>query len=79
MTAKLSALGLTLNDVVPARRSRKGKSSLRVKYRSPDGETWSGRGHVPLLTPACSQSAYPSSLQENLEAQGRTVRSFPQG
>ena len=48
MKGKLSALGLTLNDVVPARRSRKIKQDLKVKYRSPDGETWSGRGHAPL-------------------------------
>jgi DNA-binding protein H-NS len=48
MKGKLSALGLTLNDVVPARRSRKSKPAIQVKYRSPDGETWSGRGHAPL-------------------------------
>jgi len=49
MKEKLSALGLTLNDVVPARRTtRKSKPALQVKYRSPDGETWSGRGHAPL-------------------------------
>jgi len=48
MKGKLSALGLTLNDVVPSKRSRKSKQDLRVKYRSPDGETWSGRGHAPL-------------------------------
>ena len=24
------------------------RSVLRIKYRSPDGETWSGRGHTPL-------------------------------
>jgi DNA-binding protein H-NS len=48
MKGKLSALGLTLNDVVPSRRPRKSKRSVSVKYRSPDGETWSGRGHAPL-------------------------------
>ena len=49
MKGKLSALGLTLNDVVPTRRTtRKSKPSVSVKYRSPDGETWSGRGHAPL-------------------------------
>jgi DNA-binding protein H-NS len=48
MKEKLSALGLTLNDVVPSRRARKSKPALQVKYRSPDGETWSGRGHAPL-------------------------------
>ena len=49
MKGKLSALGLSLNDVLPARRTnRKSKPSVSVKYRSPDGETWSGRGHAPL-------------------------------
>jgi DNA-binding protein H-NS len=48
MKGKLSALGLSLNDVVPPRRPRKNKPSVSVKYRSPDGETWSGRGHAPL-------------------------------
>jgi DNA-binding protein H-NS len=49
MKGKLSALGLTLNDVVPVRRTtRKSKAAVRAKYRSPDGETWSGRGHAPL-------------------------------
>jgi DNA-binding protein H-NS len=48
MKGKLSALGLTLNDVVPVQRSRKSKPPVSVKYRSPEGETWSGRGHAPL-------------------------------
>jgi DNA-binding protein H-NS len=48
MKGKLSALGLTLNDVVPSKRSRKSKPAIQAKYRSPDGETWSGRGHAPL-------------------------------
>jgi DNA-binding protein H-NS len=53
MKGKLSDLGLSLNDVIPARRTRKSTTrksptSVRVKYRSPDGETWSGRGHAPL-------------------------------
>jgi DNA-binding protein H-NS len=48
MKGKASELGLTLNDVFPTRRQRKSKPSVSVKYRSPDGETWSGRGHAPL-------------------------------
>jgi DNA-binding protein H-NS len=48
MRDKLSAIGLTLKDVLPNQRPRKSKSTIRVKYRSPDGETWSGRGHAPL-------------------------------
>ena len=45
---KASELGLSLNDVFPTRRSRKSKPAVQAKYRSPDGETWSGRGHAPL-------------------------------
>jgi DNA-binding protein H-NS len=45
---KASELGLTLNDIFPTRRTRKSKTAPPVKYRSPDGETWSGRGHAPL-------------------------------
>jgi DNA-binding protein H-NS len=48
MQGKVSELGLNLQDILPSRRARKNKSSVRVKYRSPDGETWSGRGHAPL-------------------------------
>jgi DNA-binding protein H-NS len=49
LKGKLSELGLTLNDVVPARRTtRKSKPPVSAKYRSPDGEAWSGRGHAPL-------------------------------
>src|SRR5262245_46649549 len=48
MKGKLSALGLSLNDVIPSRRPRKSKPAASVKYRSPDGETWSGRGNAPL-------------------------------
>jgi DNA-binding protein H-NS len=48
MKGKLNALGLSLNDVIPTKRTRKSKATVSVKYRSPDGETWSGRGHAPL-------------------------------
>jgi len=49
MKGKLSELGLSLHDIVPTRRTtRKTKSSVRTKYRSPNGESWSGRGHAPL-------------------------------
>ena len=63
MKGKLSELGLSLNDVVPSRRSRKSKPSVSVKYRSPDGETWSGRGHAPLW-------------MRQLELQGRKREEF---
>jgi DNA-binding protein H-NS len=50
MKGKASELGLTLNEVFPTRRPRKttAKTQVQAKYRSPEGETWSGRGHVPL-------------------------------
>src|SRR5262245_2418021 len=49
MKGKLNALGLSLNDVIPTKRTtRKSKPSVSIKYRSPDGETWSGRKHAPL-------------------------------
>ncbi len=48
MRGKLSELGLSLKDVLPNQRPRKSKSVPPVKYRSPNGETWSGRGHAPL-------------------------------
>ena len=48
MQGKVSELGLKLQDILPTRKARKNKSSVRVKYRSPEGETWSGRGHAPL-------------------------------
>jgi DNA-binding protein H-NS len=49
MKSKLEELGLSLNDVLPTKRTtRKSKPPVSVKYRSPDGETWSGRGHAPL-------------------------------
>ena len=48
MQGKLNELGLTLKDVFPQQKARKSKPAPPVKYRSPDGETWSGRGHAPL-------------------------------
>jgi len=53
--AKLEELELSLEDLVrprPARPSarrtrRDAGKELPVKYRGPNDETWSGRGHVP--------------------------------
>jgi DNA-binding protein H-NS len=47
--SKLNELGLTFNDVFPQtkRKRRVAGSALRIKYRSPDGETWTGRGRAP--------------------------------
>ncbi|WP_426960390.1 H-NS family nucleoid-associated regulatory protein [Muricoccus radiodurans] len=56
MTKKAEALGLSLSDLVPGtaprsaptrrKRSDAGKD-VPVKYRGPNGETWSGRGRMP--------------------------------
>ena len=42
---KVKAMGLSMKDVFPSHKSN--KATLPVKYRSPAGETWSGRGHTP--------------------------------
>jgi DNA-binding protein H-NS len=48
MKGKLSALGLSLSDITPSKRTSQKKTPiLRVKYRSPNGDTWSGTGLVP--------------------------------
>lgn len=43
--------------------SKKAKSAVAVKYRGPNGETWSGRGRAPKWL-------------EALEAQGRQRSEF---
>jgi len=46
---KLNELGLTVNDLSPQtkRKRRVAASTLPIKYRSPNGETWTGRGRAP--------------------------------
>jgi DNA-binding protein H-NS len=48
--ARLQATGLSLRDLfpelLPGRRSGE-TGSLPPKYRGPNGEEWSGRGHTP--------------------------------
>jgi DNA-binding protein H-NS len=46
---KLNELGLTVNDLFPQtkRKRRVAGSTLPIKYRSPNGQTWTGRGRVP--------------------------------
>lgn len=51
---KAAQLGLTLDAVMrmpqasPSRKTAKaGSSSVPAKYRSPNGEEWSGRGRTP--------------------------------
>ncbi len=52
--AKAKALGLAVEDLFEGGRGRRGrkangraKSASDVVYRSPQGETWSGRGRPP--------------------------------
>jgi DNA-binding protein H-NS len=59
---RVKALGLRLKDVFPSHKSST-KSTLPVKYRSPAGETWSGRGHT-------------STWLRTLEAEGHTREEF---
>jgi DNA-binding protein H-NS len=43
---RVKALGLSMKDVFPLHKPGT-KAPLPVKYRSPAGDTWSGRGHTP--------------------------------
>jgi DNA-binding protein H-NS len=52
--ARLDSLGLSMADVLPAATQLSGRRTrvdagrpLPVRYRGPNGETWSGRGHPP--------------------------------
>jgi DNA-binding protein H-NS len=48
MRAELEQAGIDPDAInVSFGRRRRSKSTLRVKYRSPDGEEWSGRGVRP--------------------------------
>ena len=65
MTTKAAALGMSLEALVgkqaaPRTNVRKVRGdagkSIAAKFRSPDGETWSGRGRMPKwLTQAVSE------------------------
>jgi DNA-binding protein H-NS len=48
---RTAKLGLSMSDLLPAKAPRKERKDSRttpaVKYRSPSGETWSGRGIAP--------------------------------
>jgi DNA-binding protein H-NS len=52
MRAELEQAGIdpdAINVSFGRKRARKDRgSTLPPKYRSPEGETWSGRGHAPL-------------------------------
>ena len=49
--ARLQNLGLSISDVLPQSGGRRVRADagkpLPVRYRGPNGETWSGRGHPP--------------------------------
>ena len=75
--AKLAELGLSLEAILPGgarsgegeqggggrRKRRDAGQPLTVKYRGPNGETWSGRGRLPKWLQA-------------LEAEGRNREEF---
>ena len=63
--AKAQALGLSLDDLVAASRSKPPAAGKKVaaKYRGPNGEEWAGRGRAPTWLTA-------------LEATGRTREEF---
>ena len=51
-TPFFQALGLDLSDLFGAERGKRGRKPVRAKatdvaFRSPQGETWSGRGRPP--------------------------------
>ncbi len=67
---KAAQLGLTLDAVFPAphaspirKPSKSGAAPVPAKYRSPNGEEWSGRGRTPKWLQAA-------------EASGKTRESF---
>jgi DNA-binding protein H-NS len=66
MRGKLAELGLILEEALP-QSGRKSRSDagrpLPVRYRSPTGETWSGRG-------------YPPRWVTQLESEGRNREEF---
>jgi DNA-binding protein H-NS len=54
MRRKLEKLGMSLEEALPQSASRGGRKPrsdagrpLPVRYRSPNGDTWSGRGYPP--------------------------------
>jgi DNA-binding protein H-NS len=66
MRGRLTELGLSLEDVLPGRTRRRGRrrsrsetgQSIPVKYRSPEGGTWSGRGRTPQWLQALEEQGH---------------------
>ena len=52
MREKFSQLELSLEEVLASESNKQPRrvsgATARVKYRGPDGETWSGRGRAPI-------------------------------
>src|SRR5262245_52568670 len=54
---RVKAMGLSMKDVFPSHKSST-KAPVRVKYRSPTGDTWSGRGHIPTWLRALEEEGH---------------------
>jgi DNA-binding protein H-NS len=61
MEGRVKALGLSMKDLFSSHTAN--KPTLPPKYRSPTGDTWSGRGHIPTWL-------------RTLEAAGHTRQEF---
>ena len=64
---RVKALGLTMKDVFPSHKPGT-KVAAPVKYRSPSGETWSGRGHTPTWLRTLEEAGH--SREEFLVTEG---------
>lgn len=69
MEGRVKALGLTMKDVFPSHTS--SKATLPPKYRSPTGDTWSGRGHSPTWLRTLEVAGH--TREEFLVTEGRNV------
>ena len=76
--AQLQATGLSLRDLfpelLPGRRSGEA-GPVPPKYRGPNGEEWSGRGHTPKWLAALEATGRPRDefLIREETSQGRTL------
>src|SRR5207249_7267572 len=52
MRQKFGELDLTLEEVLELEGNKRSRrvsgATIKIKYHSPDGDTWSGRGRVPV-------------------------------
>lgn len=76
MRQKAEQLDLTLSEVVEfeeenkkrPRRKRGSNGVVRIKYRSPQGDGWSGRGRVPVWLRKLEEEGY--SREEYMVSEG---------